>query len=230
MLAGELGHRRSEAIVLDSLALLCGLDGDFERARSLSRRAGAMLDDIGAPVLAASTSLTLARVELFAGCPEAAETLLREAYAALEAMGEVWFRPSVGAMLARALYARGLPVEAEQVALESEALAAEGDIDVESVCGAVRGKILARRGEYVEATALAEQAVALLPGAEAPIVQFEALLDLAEVYAASGDVRRARETLEEAADLAELKAATVPLQNVRLLLDGLSRQTAQPVN
>jgi hypothetical protein len=61
-------------------------------------------------------------------------------------------------------------------------------------------------------------------------VQFEALVDLAEVYTAAGDVKRARESLEAAADLAQLKEATVPLRNVRLLLDGLSRQSAQPVN
>ncbi len=230
MLARDVGHRQSEAIILNSLALLLGLDGEFERARSLCHQAQAMLEDLGASVLAASISLYLAQIELLAGSPEAAETTLRNAYKRLEAMGEVFFRTSVGAMLAQALYAQGFQDEAEVLALESQRLAAEGDIEVESICRSIRGKVLAQAGEFVEATRLAEEAVALIPGVEAPLMRTEALIDLAEVYAAAGDVRRAYAALEEARDLAEIKEMTVPLARVSTLLDGLSREPAQPVS
>jgi predicted ATPase/class 3 adenylate cyclase len=229
MLERRLGNRQSEAIILNSLALLLGLNGEFERARNLCLQAQSMLEDLGASVLAASIALYLAHVELLAGVPEAAETTLRAAHEQLEAMGEVFFRTSVGAMLAQALYARGLSDEAEALAVQSQQLAAEGDIEVESLCRSVRGKILAQRGDFSEARHLAEEAVAVIPGVEAPLMRTEALIDLAEVYAAAGDVDRARAALVEAQDLAELKEMTVPRATVAALLDGLSRETAQPV-
>jgi tetratricopeptide (TPR) repeat protein len=230
MLARDLGSRQAEAIVLDSLTLLHGLDGAFDHAREASRSAKAMLDDIGASVLAASMSHCLAHVELLAERPEAAITPLREAYETLEAMEEIWIRPSIGAMLSRALYVGGFVEEAERVALEAEALAAEGDVDVESVCRSTRAKILARRGDFVEATRLAEEAVSLVPSAEAPLIRTEALVDLADVYAKTGDLARAQAALEEARALAEIKQMRVPLAHVQALLEGLGREAAQPLS
>jgi len=228
MLDRGLGHRQSTGIVLTSLATLVALDGDFDRARSLYREGRAMLEDVGASVLAASTSFMLARVELLANAPEAAEIDLRRDYERLETMGEVFFRTSIGAMLAQALYAQGRLDEAEAFALDAQQLA-EDDIEVDSVCRSIRGKILARRGEFVEAVRLAEEAVALIPGAEAPLIRTEALIDAAEVLALAGDTARARLALEEARDLAELKEMAVPLARVDALLDGLGRVAAQPV-
>jgi class 3 adenylate cyclase/tetratricopeptide (TPR) repeat protein len=231
MLDRDLGNRQAEAMVLDSLTLLHGLNGNFDRAREESRRGKAMLDDIGASVLAAWMAHNLAQVELLAERPEAAEAPLREAYQTLEEMEEIWIRPSVGAMLARALYAGGSFEEAERIALESEGLAAEGDVDVESICRSVRARVLAGRGDFVEASRLAEEAVQLLPaGIEAPLPRGEALIDLAEVYTAAGDTVRAGSALDEARELAEIKAMRVLLARVTLLLEGLGRQPAQPLS
>jgi predicted ATPase/class 3 adenylate cyclase len=230
MLAGDLGNRQAEAIVLDSLTLLHGLNGDFEQAREASRTAKAMLDDIGASVLAASMSHCLAHVELLAERPQAAVAPLREAYETLEEMEEIWIRPSIGAMLSRALYASGAVDEAEKIAFESEGLAAEGDVDVESVCRSTRARVLAGRGDFVEAVRLAEEAVGLVPGVEAPLIRAEALVELAEVYAGAADVSRARTALEEARDLAEIKEMRVPLAHIDALLEGLGRQAAQPLS
>ncbi|MDX6490691.1 MAG: hypothetical protein QOD43_936, partial [Gaiellaceae bacterium] len=229
MLERGLGHRQSEAVVLNALACLVALNGEFERARAHSRQARAMFEDIGASVLAASTSFWVARVELLAGDPEAAELDLRRDYGRLEAMGEVFFRTTLGAMLAQALYAQGRIDDAETLALEVHSLAANDDIEVDSLCRSIRAKALARRGEFVEAVGLAETAVALLPGVEAPLMRTEALIDLAEVLEAAGDIRRARQALEEARDLSSLKEMAVPLERVSALLDGLGRHAAQPV-
>jgi hypothetical protein len=108
------------------------------------------------------------------------------------------------------------------------ALAASDDIEVDSICRSVRAKALAERHEFVEAVRLAEEAVALIPGVEAPLMRMEALVDLAEVLAASGDRTRAEAALDEAHDLCELKEMAAPLARVDALLDGLGRR-AQPV-
>ncbi|MEN3312144.1 MAG: hypothetical protein V7645_1473, partial [Actinomycetota bacterium] len=60
MIARGLDHKQSEAIVLTSLACLVALNGEFDRARAHYRQGRAMLDDLGASVLAASTSFMLA--------------------------------------------------------------------------------------------------------------------------------------------------------------------------
>src|SRR5207249_5411869 len=88
----DLGHKQSEAMILNSIACLVALDGDFDRARGLYRKARATLEDLGASVLAASTSFMLGRIELLAGAPEAAELDLRNDYDRLKALGEVYFR------------------------------------------------------------------------------------------------------------------------------------------
>jgi len=228
MLDRGLGHKQSAGVVLNSLACLVALNGEYERARDLYRQARAMLEDIGAAVLAASTSFWLARVELLAGEPAVAEVELRRDYARLEEMGEVFFRTTVGSMLAQALYAQRRVAEAEALAVEVHALAASDDIEVDSICRSVRAKALAERHEFVEAVRLAEEAVALIPGVEAPLMRMEALVDLAEVLAASGDRTRAEAALDEAHDLCELKEMAAPLARVDALLDGLGRR-AQPV-
>jgi hypothetical protein len=120
--------------------------------------------------------------------------------------------------------------EAEKIAFESEGLAAEGDVDVESVCRSTRARVLAGRGDFVEAVRLAEEAVGLVPGVEAPLIRAEALVELAEVYAGAADVSRARTALEEARDLAEIKEMRVPLAHIDALLEGLGRQAAQPLS
>jgi class 3 adenylate cyclase/tetratricopeptide (TPR) repeat protein len=229
MIARGLDHKQSEAIVLTSLACLVALNGEFERARAHYRQGRAMLDDLGASVLAASTSFMLARIELLADDPQAAERDLRSDYERLEVMGELFFRTSVAAMLAHALYAQGRIDEAEALALEAEALAAQDDIEVEALCRSVRAKVAAQRGAFAEAVQLATEAVELLPRQEAPLMRAEALLDQAEVLLAAGDRDAARDALEEARDLAELKEMAIPRARIEARLDELSREPTQPV-
>jgi class 3 adenylate cyclase/tetratricopeptide (TPR) repeat protein len=225
----RIEHKQSEGIVLGSLATLLALDGRFDEARSTYVRARTLLEDLGAAVFAASTSLTSGRVEFLAGDPEAAERELRSDYERLEAMGEVFFRTSVAAMLAHALQAQGRIAEAEELALEAEKLAAQDDIDVLTLCRSVLAKIAAERGAFEAAVRLATEAVELLPELEAPLMRVDALLVLAEVLVASGNHEAAREALKEARDLAERKEMAVPTARIEAQLDGLSREPTQPV-
>jgi len=228
MLARDLRHQQAEAIIMNALASLVGLDGDFDRARVLYRQARSMFDDIGASVLAAVTSFALARVEGLAGAPEAAEAGLRAEYERLERMGEVYFRRTVGALLAHALFDLGRVDEAEAVALEAQELAAEADVEVETLVYSLRAKVLAARGDRIEAVRLADAAVAAVPF-EAPLMRTDLLVDQARVLLTVDDFDRAHAVLDEAQRLAELKAMAVPLARIRSLRDGLSRKPAQPV-
>jgi tetratricopeptide (TPR) repeat protein len=223
LLAGGLGHQQSEALIRNALALLVALNGEFDRARTLCREARLMLHDLGASVLATTASLYLAQVELLADAPEAAEAEVRPDYERLQAMGEVFFRSSVGAVLARALFAQGKLDEAERIAVESQELANDDDVEVASPARSVRAKVQSRRGAHADATRLAEEAVALIPGHDAPLLLAEALVDLAEVYAPAEQTGRARDALERAHALATVKESAVLVGRIDALLDGLDR-------
>jgi ATP/maltotriose-dependent transcriptional regulator MalT len=132
-------------------------------------------------------------------------------------------------MLAHALYAQGRIDEAEALALEAERLAARDDIEVEALCRSLRAKVAARRGAFGEAVRLATEAVERLPGNEAPLMRAEALLDHAEVLLAASNHDAARDALEEALDLSELKEMAIPRERIEARLDELSREPTQPV-
>jgi len=217
ILARDLGHKQSEAIVLCSLSTLLTLDGRFEEARAAYSRARTLLEDLGAAVFAAATSLTSARVELLAGNPERAEADLRRDYERLESMGELYFRPLVAALLAQVLVMRGATEEAETFARTAEELAAQDDVELQALLRLLQAQVLAQQGSTTEAVAIAQEGVEILPATEAPVIRVEALLDLARLFGAAGNPDGALGALEEAAELCRLKQMRVPAARVEAL-------------
>jgi tetratricopeptide (TPR) repeat protein len=209
ILERDLGHRQSEAIVLCSLATLLALDGRFDEARATYVRARTLLEDLGAAVFAASTSLTSARVELLAGNASGAEKELRRDHERLEAMGELYFRPLVAGLLAQVLYIRGAAEEAQTFAEIAEQLAADDDVELQALLRSLRAHASAERGAMADAVAAAREGVAILPKTEAPVIRVEALLDLARLFERAGDTVGAESALEEAAALCALKQMRV---------------------
>ena len=149
----------------------------------------------------AEGALTAADTELLAGDFAAAEELLRGAYATLEAADETAIRTSVAAALAQALSEQGHDDEALAFTEDSEATAADDDVQAQATWRAVRASVLARRGESDAAARLAAEAVALARGTDDPNLTALALL-------ASGAVDEARALYEaKGAALARLEDA-----------------------
>jgi tetratricopeptide (TPR) repeat protein len=221
MLARGLEHRQSETLVLCSLALLHAMRGEFERARELYRGARPMLEDYGAVVLAASTSLTSGYVELLAGELEAAEAELRRDHDRLVELGELYYRPLVAVLLAQTLFAQDRLDEADELAGAAAEIAAEDDIESQALWRSVKAKILARQGGTREGARLAREATELLATTDAVLARSDALIDLAEVLRAGGDGPAAFAALEEAHELCRLKQMTVQSERVEHLLDAL---------
>jgi class 3 adenylate cyclase/tetratricopeptide (TPR) repeat protein len=217
ILTRDLGHKQSEAIVLSALATLLTLDGQFDEAREAHGRARRLLDDLGSAVLAASTSLTSARVELLAGNPAGAEADLRRDYERLESMGELYFRPLVAALLAQVLFARGASEEAETFARIADELAAQDDVELQALLRLLQAQVLAQRGAITDAIATAKEGVQILPEKETPVIRVEALLDFAKLLAEAGDADGALNALEEAGELCRLKQMKVPAARAEAL-------------
>jgi hypothetical protein len=89
----------------------------------------------------------------------------------------------------------------------------------------VRAKALARRSLEVDAEELAREAVALLEGTDALILQADALEDMAEVFELAGG-NGARECLKEALNRLELKEDIVSVVRVRASLRDLDATLA----
>ena len=217
--------RRTQGLVMSLLSGLRAMQGDFAAARDLYTRARLMLEEFGRSVVAASTSQQSCRVELLAGDPAAAERELRRDFDELSEMGERYFRSTAAGELARALYAQGRYAEAEELTRVAEELSADDDLTSQALWRSVRGKTLARQGVEGGAEELAREAVELLEGTDALILQADALEDLAEVLALAGS-DGARECLAEALGRLERKDDVVSVERVRASLRALDATAA----
>jgi len=224
-LAAEgLNDRQSEALVLCSLAQLRAMQGDFDRARELRLTARTLLDDLGIIVLAASTAMHCARIELLAGDLETAEAELRQANDTLTGLGEKYLLPPIAGLLAQVMYAQGRTDEAEEISRTAEEIAAADDVEAQALWRAVRAKVLAGRDRFEEAEQLAREAVRLIRTTDAPGWQADALLDLAEVLRRSARLDEARVVAVEAKGLYEEKGNVIAAARAAAIIHSLAAE------
>ncbi len=207
LVAADLEDRQTTGLALCALAQLHALRGDVPQARELYVEGRALLEDVGGRLVAASTSLDSAVVEMLGGNPEGAESDLRRDHATLEKLGETYLLPTIAAMLAHALYAQGRFDEALGQSVRAEELGSDDDVDAQTLWRAARAKVLARRGRFDEAERLAGEAVELLRETDALVMKADALVDLAEVLRLAGRRDDASAALAEARALYALKGA-----------------------
>jgi len=193
-----LHNRQAEAVVLLSLANLRAMLGEFDVARGLAAQARELLTDLGADAFAAATSYTSGRVELTAARPDAAEHELRRGYTQLAEMDERYFRPVVAALLAVALCDLARYAEAKPVLDETVELASDDDVEAQVLVRAAKARICASKGDESQAEQLAREAVELARSTDAPVMQADALVDLAEQLERSGKTSEAHAALVEA--------------------------------
>jgi tetratricopeptide (TPR) repeat protein len=144
--------------------------------------------------------------------------LLRAGYEALDAMGEKAILSTVAAVLARVLLEQDRDREAEKFTELADELAASGDLLTHMVWRGVRARILAKRGQIVDAETFAREAVAIAEQTDFLNDRAVALLDLGEVLATAERVDEARSTVAEAVALYEQKGNVVSTRAVRLRL------------
>jgi predicted ATPase/class 3 adenylate cyclase len=228
LLVQGLANRRSEGLVLCVLAHLRAMEGDFDEARELYKRARALLEELGVAVLAAWTSLESSAVEMLAGQPARAEEGLRQDYETLTKLGEKFTLPLLTALLARSVLAQGRNEEAAEIAVKAGELAATDDIEAQALLRGLEARILASEGKLDEAELLAREAVGLLQQTDAVVKQGDALMDLAEVLVTSGQIRAAQAVVEESKRLYEDKQSIVAHARAEALLAQLAQPSPAP--
>ncbi|HVN61905.1 MAG TPA: BTAD domain-containing putative transcriptional regulator [Gaiellaceae bacterium] len=215
------GQLISEAELLRPLGALHGFAGRFDVARSFFAKSASIFDELGLS-LNSVTSHHVAVVEMLAGNYALAEEHMRAAYDALDAMGERSFRSTTAAFLAQAAFAQGRFAEAEWAANVSEELAQADDLLTQILWRGVRAKLLAGRGLFEEAEALAREAVAI--AARTDLINFhaDALTDLAVVLEAADHRAETSAILAEALRRYEAKGNVIGAARARTGLDALS--------
>jgi class 3 adenylate cyclase/tetratricopeptide (TPR) repeat protein len=212
------GSPLAKAQILPPFASLYAMQGDFETARSLVQEANTLLGELGR-IYTVALAHHDATVELLAGEPAAAEERLRTAYERLDELGEKAFAATTAAMLAHAVYAQGRYEEASQFCRASREAAAADDLSAQVEWRSVSAKLIAQRGRYDEAETLAREAVELVAQTDCLRFHGEALLDLGDVLALSGEPQQAAEAFRTGLELYEQKGDTVMAGRARSRLD-----------
>jgi class 3 adenylate cyclase/tetratricopeptide (TPR) repeat protein len=211
------GNPRSEAFVLQPLAGLWAMRGDYVTARALLSESNSMLAELGITMLTAFRYYE-AFVALLANEPAAAEFSLRDGYHWLQQSGEKALHAETVVMLARAIYAQGRLDEAFALTYEAEREVDPDDLSPQFGWRAVRAAILARRGVLGEAKRLTAEALALVQTTDWLRDQADALVTRAEVLAACGELPAAIDAMQGALVLYEQKGNLVAAENVRAML------------
>jgi tetratricopeptide (TPR) repeat protein len=216
------GARMVEASALVCLAGLEAMSGRFDDARDLLARGRGIAEELGLRVWIGGYSLLANDIEMLAGDPVAAERELRRGFAVLQEIGERAVLARVAAALARALFEQGHDDEAARVAEQSERL---GSADVASRISlqAVRGRLLARRGEVDAAEALARDALRLAAATDDTNQHARVVLDVAHILELGGRTGDAVAAVQEAIGLFEQKGNIVSTEAAKALLPTLAK-------
>jgi tetratricopeptide (TPR) repeat protein len=209
LMADGLSDRQVEGKIMCTLSQLKAMNGELDAARALYRRGRALLRDLGQGVLVASTGIDVALVELLGGDLALAEREVRTDFEFLSKMGETYYLSTVAALLSRLVRDQGRDDEALELSRVAEEATAADDLDSQALWRASRAPIIARAGDLALAEALAQAAVDLVRGTEAPTLQADALAELAIVLKLGGKADAAKQALDEAIALYTAKGNTV---------------------
>jgi tetratricopeptide (TPR) repeat protein len=179
---------------------------DFAAAQATLETAKFLLETLG-PTMTAAIFQPAALIAMLAGDPATAERYLRLEYDSLYQMGDRRFLATTAAKLARAIATQGPSRYDEAIRLitTSREAVADGDLAPQIIGQGLYARILADRGRYREAEELARSAAALAAQTDLLSHHADALLELAHVLAAAGQVSEAHSAATEALDLYQRK-------------------------
>ena len=210
--------RQVECKVFCLLAQLRAMNGELEAARTLYKRGRATLRELGEGMLAASTGIDVALVEALGGDAALAEKEVRADYDFLIDKKETYYLSTIAALLSRLVRDQGRDEEALALSRAAEQASAEDDSYSQALWRSIRAPILARKGDVATAERLARSAVKLVQQTETPMLQADALSELASVLLIAGRLEDARQALTDAAALYATKGDVVSAARLATLL------------
>ena len=164
----------------------------------------------------------MALVELLGGDLGLAEREIRSDIEFLAKAGESYYLSTMTALLSRLVRDQGRDGEALELSRAAELAADEDDFDSQALWRATRAPIIARAGDLAGAEMLARDAVKLVRHSEAPLLQADALVELAAILKIADRPSEARAAIEEAIALYDAKGNLVSAACCRSWADTLS--------
>jgi class 3 adenylate cyclase/tetratricopeptide (TPR) repeat protein len=208
-----------EAHDLRVRAGLLAMTGRLEEANETVERSDRMFRELGIPERRVAASQIIGEFYRLAGWLDGAEALFREMHDSYEAMGETGFNSTIAALLAQTLCDLGRFDEAEVFATKSRGLAAEDDFASQSEWRLAQARVLAHRGAFDDALALADEALAISATTEYLDWYGQAHEARGEVLLAAARDDDAREAFGEALHRFERKGNVVAAARVRARLE-----------
>ncbi len=212
-----VGNRMLEVSVLNNLARLEAMRGNFDVARAAMAEARTLAEGAREVERFSHLSTTEGNVFLLAGDAVAAERVLQPTCERLEQVGELGYLASAVPPLLDALYQQGKDDQALRLSdhWSPERLTVPEDVDAQAGWRAIRAKLLARRGELAEAERLAREAAALAADTEYLELRADALEALGVVLRVVRLSEEAEHALAESLRLHEAKGNVVAAARVR---------------
>lgn len=209
---------RVTASALRALAGLAAQQGHFEEAVAFMARDRSITDELGIRLTAAAAAELYGWVLMLADDLPAAEAEARRGFDSLLEMGDRSSASTLAAVLAQILYAQGRFDEVLDLTALGRDESSPDDLHTQIQWRGPRAKVLALRGEAVEAERLAREGVELSGPTDFLNVRATALLDLAEVLLAAGRAGEAADAVTAATELFEQKGNVVGAARSRALL------------
>jgi tetratricopeptide (TPR) repeat protein len=181
--------------------------GHYEDARSLLDATVVQVRERGEMTLAASLMQTGWRIETLSGDLAGAERVALAGIEQLEHLGERAWLSTQECQLAETMYALGRFEDAERWATLGLEHGGTDDVLTQTMGLQLRAKLLARRGQNGAALSLAKQADQLARSTQAPLVQGDAALAMAEVLYLAGKLDESEAETRRAVDCYEQKGA-----------------------
>ncbi|HYI51692.1 MAG TPA: hypothetical protein VEX42_08980 [Microbacterium sp.] len=195
----------AEAWMINPLAVLHAMNGEFGLAEALLAEAHAVLDGLGG--MTANVSHLEAIVRMLMGQPGRAETALRADVDALATMGRTDALATTTAMLAQAVLAQGRIDEAGELCGAAARATAPDDVFTEVIRRGVQASVLARQGACADAQELARSALEIIAATDLLTQHGDAMLRFTEVTheCMPASVQSQKESLRTALTLYEKK-------------------------
>jgi class 3 adenylate cyclase/tetratricopeptide (TPR) repeat protein len=198
-----------------SRALHLSFLGEHEASRDDQILGTELYRQFGNELLRAASNMSRASSELRAGSLDAAEAAARQGIDELERLGGTGFLSTTVGLLAETLYRQGRYDEAEELAGRTAELAMADDFDPLFRWRAVRARVLAQRGEFLEAEKLAREGVDIVEETDWHLHRGDAFTALGEVLELAGRRDEARAVYEQAIEAFELKGSLPDLEATR---------------
>jgi len=214
--------KRLEAIALLIRGTQKAVLKRLEEGRKDADAGRELLRDLGDVIWWGGSSMITAEMELLAGNAEAAYEALALGHERLAESSETGYLATVVGLQAQAALELGREDEALELAADTERIAAADDFEPHARYRLVRGRVMARRGDFEQADELLRQAAEIIDPTDYVILHLDLAFARAEVDRLAGRPEAEREVLETALPIAERKQNLVAVDRMRARLAELS--------